>query len=190
MIRLELENKNENSLEIFPWNENFETGIEEIDNQHKVLVDLLNKLANALTHVHTYKIEKIFDELAKYAEYHFYCEELIWQRYLADPILENKHKETHDSFLPKILEIKEKNKDLDFHRNVEEILVFLINWLAFHIIDEDKRYSIIMNEMKNGKNLKDAIYETDVVMGGSMKELMNTILKMYNTLSIKAIDLI
>ena len=36
-------------LEVFPWNENFETGIQEVDEQHKTLVILLNKLANSLT---------------------------------------------------------------------------------------------------------------------------------------------
>ncbi len=32
--------------EIFPWNDNFATGIEAIDSQHHKLVDLLNKLAS------------------------------------------------------------------------------------------------------------------------------------------------
>lgn len=33
------------AFEIFPWNRNFETGIEKIDEQHKVLVEILNRLA-------------------------------------------------------------------------------------------------------------------------------------------------
>ena len=36
------------SLEIFPWNENFATGISQIDEQHKRLVHLLNMLASGL----------------------------------------------------------------------------------------------------------------------------------------------
>ena len=32
-------------FEIFPWNRNFETGIDDIDQQHKVLVNILNRLA-------------------------------------------------------------------------------------------------------------------------------------------------
>ena len=35
-------------FEIFPWQKNFDTGIEIIDNQHKKLVDILNLLASNL----------------------------------------------------------------------------------------------------------------------------------------------
>ena len=34
-----------NAFEIFPWNRNFETGIDDIDQQHRVLVNILNRLA-------------------------------------------------------------------------------------------------------------------------------------------------
>ena len=37
-------------LEIFPWNESFDTGLTEIDNQHKKLVELLNQLSSHLTY--------------------------------------------------------------------------------------------------------------------------------------------
>jgi len=37
------------TIEIFPWNANFETGIAEIDIQHKRLVELLNLLVSHLT---------------------------------------------------------------------------------------------------------------------------------------------
>lgn len=39
-------------LEVFPWNKNFETGIEIIDEQHQKLISLLNELAGALGVVH------------------------------------------------------------------------------------------------------------------------------------------
>ena len=37
------------TIEIFPWNANFETGIAEIDSQHQRLVELLNLLVSHLT---------------------------------------------------------------------------------------------------------------------------------------------
>ena len=36
--------------DIFPWNENFHTGISIVDEQHHKLVDLLNKLASHLAY--------------------------------------------------------------------------------------------------------------------------------------------
>lgn len=179
-------------IEIFPWNTNFVTGIEEIDEQHKKLIILLNKLANTLTQDEICKIEDVFAELAQYANYHFECEEKIWESYFTEthPLMVS-HKSSHHSFLPKIKELQEKNKDLPFHNMVEEILLFLIRWLAFHIIDEDKRLALIIKSINKGMNLEEI---TDVdykqLNSSSLKILLDSILSMYDNLSLKTIKLI
>ena len=185
-----MNNNYHEEFEIFPWDKNFETGIDEIDEQHKVIVTLLNKLANNLTQEEVFKIEDTFNQLAQYADYHFKCEEKIWQKYIKDDTLLIAHNKKHSSFLPKVLKLKEKNKDKEFSEIIEEILLFLIRWLAFHIIDEDKKLALIINSLNNGKNLSEAVYVTDEMMSGSMKNLMNTILTMYDNLSLKTINLI
>ena len=35
-----------NQIDIFPWNDSFDTGLPEIDEQHRRLVQLLNTLAS------------------------------------------------------------------------------------------------------------------------------------------------
>jgi diguanylate cyclase (GGDEF)-like protein/hemerythrin-like metal-binding protein len=178
-------------LEVFPWNENFETGIQEVDEQHKTLVILLNKLANSLTQEKIAKVEDTFSQLAKYADYHFKSEEKIWEKYFDKRnLLFKSHKHSHDSFLPTVIELQEKNKDKPFYDTAEEILLFLIRWLAFHIIDEDKRLALIIDSINNGKELNEAKLISDSQMGGSMKILVEAILSMYDSLSIKAINLI
>lgn len=178
-------------IEFFPWNDNFETDVKEIDEQHKVLVELLNKLGNTLTNENYNKMEKIFEELSKYADYHFYCEELIWEKYFnKNELLIVNHKKNHDSFMVKVLEIKEKNKESDLDKVLEEVLMFLIKWLAFHILDEDKRLAYIIKYVNEGYHLSEAMYKTDILMNGSMKVLIDNILTMYNSLSSKALDLI
>lgn len=178
-------------LEVFPWNENFETGIQEVDEQHKTLVILLNKLANSLTQEKIAKVEDTFSQLAKYADYHFKSEEKIWEKYFDKRnLLFKSRKHSHDSFLPTVIELQEKNKDKPFYDTAEEILLFLIRWLAFHIIDEDKRLALIIDSINNGKELNEAKLISDSQMGGSMKILVEAILSMYDSLSIKAINLI
>lgn len=137
-------------------------------------------------------MEMIFDELAKYANFHFYCEELIWNDYFDKDsfILVGHKKNSHNSFLPEVLKIKEKNKDLGIQKTLEEVLLFLIKWLTFHILDEDKRLAFIINHLSKGHELDSAIKQTDHLMNSSMKKLIENILNMYNTLSSKAIDLI
>lgn len=178
------------NFEIFPWNENLEIGIEQIDKEHRVLINLLNKLANSLTQERNIEIEETFNELAKYAEYHFKSEEKIWKEHIVNKELLDEHYKSHESFLPKVLELKEKNQDKSYNEVIEEILLFLIRWLAFHIVDEDKRFALIIKSLEDGKNIKEAIYETESMMSGSMKNLIETILSMYDKLSIKTINLI
>ncbi len=178
----------EQKFEIFPWNNNFETGIDEIDEQHKKLIELLNNLANILTQEETVEIESAFFELAQYTQYHFESEETIWKKHLKDNDLIFSHEKSHKSFLPKVIEIRSKNDNLQ--DTIEEIVLFLIRWLAFHIIDEDKRLSLIIHSMENGKNINEAKYISDEIMGGSMKIMVETVLSMYDNLSLKAIELI
>lgn len=178
-------------LEIFPWNKNFDTGIEEIDEQHKTLVILLNKLANSLTQEKMTEVEDTFAQLAQYANYHFKSEEKIWKKYFdKENSLFKFHKQSHDSFLPAVGELQEKNKDKPYYDTTEEILLFLIRWLAFHIIDEDKRLALIINSIENGKELSEAKIISESQMDGSMKILIEAILSMYDNLSIRAIKLI
>jgi len=178
------------ALDIFPWNENFETGIEEIDEQHKTLIMLLNKLANSLTQDETFEIEETFAELAEYAKYHFESEEAIWKKYIHEQSLIDEHKDSHDSFLPEVIKIKEENSHKSIHEIIEEILLFLIRWLAFHIIDEDKRLALVIKSIQEGKEINEAKFISNHKMSGSMKVLIEAILSMYDNLSLKAIKLI
>ena len=53
-------------LEIFPWNENFETGIPLVDEQHKTLISLLNTLVAHLAYqADAPTLNAVFDEQHK-----------------------------------------------------------------------------------------------------------------------------
>ncbi len=182
--------KDKKKFEIFPWNKNFETEIVEIDEQHKTIVALLNKLANDLTKDELIEVEHTFEELAKYAEFHFECEEKVWVKYIKDNSIINAHKDSHASFLPSVKELREKNKSENLHEVIEEVILFLIKWLAFHIIDEDKRLALVIKSLEDGKDVNEAIYTADELMSGTLKNLIDTVLTMYDEISIKAINLI
>ncbi|EQD42935.1 hemerythrin-like metal-binding protein, partial [mine drainage metagenome] len=68
-----------NSIDIFPWNDNFKTGLTAIDDQHRVLVSLLNTLASHVAfRSEALSLEEVFDALTDYTIYHFKSEEAIW----------------------------------------------------------------------------------------------------------------
>ena len=52
------------TIDIFPWNEHFSTGLKTVDEQHKKLVTIINSLANHVAHKSNEdKLCAIFDEL-------------------------------------------------------------------------------------------------------------------------------
>lgn len=177
-------------FEVFPWNENFNTGYEVIDNQHRKLASLLNRLARTLIEDDHALINTAFTELAEYAAYHFDAEETVWYRYLGSDCWFSSHQLSHASFLPNVVDIKKREQSEPPLRVIEEIVKFLIRWLAFHILDEDKKLSIVVNEISDGRTLEQAKEIADKQMGGSMRVLIETVLKMYDALSSTAIDLL
>jgi diguanylate cyclase (GGDEF)-like protein/hemerythrin-like metal-binding protein len=181
--------KNLDHFEVFPWNKNFETGLADIDKQHKKLVELLNKLANTLVHNEMSKVNEAFEELADYANYHFDEEENAWANYFGDDSWFVSHQLSHSSFLPKVMELKGDGNELPSQEVVEASVKFLIRWLAFHIIDDDKRLALVVQAMQAGKSLEQAKIQADRKMRGSVRLLIETVLKMYDGLSTRTLEL-
>lgn len=177
-------------FEVFPWNDNFNTGHQLIDEQHRQLVHLLNKLATTLVDDEFSIVNSAFDELADYANMHFDEEEDIWLKYFGDDSWFSSHQLSHASFLPRVIEIKEQESGKSQSDIIEQILKFLIRWLAFHIIDNDKRMAIVVEAMQTGSSLEEAKIFADRKMSGSMRLLIETVLTMYDGLSSRTLELL
>ena len=112
--------------EVFPWNTNFNTGIESIDEQHRQLVRLINLLASHVIHQSdSYTLNSIFTELSEYAVYHFRTEEAIWLQYFPNDELEIEHKQAHSQFIQAVLELKSGESNKPQEQIFADILTFL-----------------------------------------------------------------
>ncbi len=182
-----------NSIEkfdIFPWNNNFETNVEIIDEQHKKLVEILNRLAFHLIHSSSDIIlDSVFNELVEYTNYHFKSEEKYWSRYLKDDVWYQNHEKMHHSFVGKIFDLKEKGANKSKYDAVQEIVSFLTHWLAFHILDSDKRMAYVVKQLKEGYSIEKAKEYSNTAMSGLMETIIDTVLSMYDKLSSRTLDL-
>jgi len=179
----------DNLFEIFPWNDNFETGIDLIDEQHKQLINILNKLAEHLAYRSNEVIlNNIFNELADYADYHFKTEEQIWKASLKGDEWLAQHEQTHQSFISEVIALKEEDKPLD--DVIQNIVSFLSKWLAYHILDSDMRMSIAVKAIDAGESIEQSKISAEKMMSGSMKVFINTVLTMYDRLSLSTLDLL
>lgn len=177
-------------FDIFPWNKNFETGIALIDEQHQKLVHILNQLAAHLANrSDAIMLGDIFDELAAYADYHFKSEEEIWSKHFNNDEWYLSHQKTHHSFIDEVIALRNDDSGKSLDDIVYSVVTFLSKWLAYHILDTDKRmaYAVIM--MESGKSLEEAKADASEAMSGAMKVIIETVLTMYESLSTRTLDL-
>ncbi|MES9814210.1 MAG: bacteriohemerythrin [Candidatus Thiodiazotropha sp.] len=178
------------SFEIFPWDTNFETGIALIDEQHQELVRILNHLAVHLANRSSKRIlNEVFDELFDYADYHFKAEENVWRKHLLNDESLNSHENTHKSFISHVIELRGREGREDYDQLMQDTVGFLTHWLAYHILDNDKRMAKVILAIENGKTVTQAKRSAHEEMSGSMQLLIETVLKMYDSLSSRTMDL-
>ncbi|MCK9635698.1 MAG: EAL domain-containing protein [Methylobacter tundripaludum] len=178
------------SVEVFPWNKNFEVGVPLIDAQHQKLVELLNVLAGHLAYQSDVPtLNNVFNDLAEYAIYHFQAEERIWHAFFPEDPWETKHKEDHRRFLATVNRIMGGKTSRPLDQLIEEILTFLTQWLAFHILDTDMRMAKVVLAVQSGIPLNQAKKQADQEMSGAMKVLIETMLSMFDALSSRTMQL-
>lgn len=179
------------SFEIFPWQKNYAIGIPLIDEQHQKLVILLNGLASSLANqANLLELKNIFNELKLYAIYHFQTEENIWHQSFAGDPWEETHKRIHASFEAKVLNLQNLENTKSFHDVIEDILSFLTHWLVFHILDSDKRMSIVVKAIQSGMTIENAKLHANQSMLGAPEEMIDTVLSMSDKLTARTLQLI
>lgn len=166
--------------DIFPWSANFETGIPLIDEQHKKLVQLINKLTCSLSsRSEPSELNAIFAELADYAVYHFQSEEEIWHEFLPDDPWELEHKQTHGRFVEMIQNLRAADTGQSVERVIESIIKYLTHWLVYHILECDMRYAKAVLALQSGDTLEQAKALSNEGHG-AMRALIEAILTMYD----------
>ena len=123
-------------MAILNWTSDLDTGIAEIDNQHRRIVDYINRL-NELRHTHDRAgLSDVIGEMVDYTMSHFAFEESLMEN--AGYLFSGPHKKVHDLFVRKVAEMQsrfEGGEDV-----TEELHGMLSRWLFNHIRNEDHGY--------------------------------------------------
>ena len=124
--------------EFFRWSDAISTGIDEMDEQHKVLIRLINSLHRSLKDGSDKEVlEHVLDELLDYTRVHFSHEEEVMHE-TGYPQLHLQQK-AHQALIAKVEELREKFQTGKMMLGLET-LQFLRSWLVDHIQGMDKRY--------------------------------------------------
>jgi hemerythrin len=123
---------------LIEWTGSLKVGIPLIDEQHQVLVGLINRLDEAANGGRSRtEIGDILKELDKYTRYHFGLEEKAFEDFGYPDA--RKHIAEHSAFIAKIDQF-ELAFAVDKAQVGEEILQYLKGWLTQHISFTDKKY--------------------------------------------------
>jgi hemerythrin len=122
-------------IESFIWTDELSVGVNEMDDQHKVLIDKINKLVVDLND-DSPNAYSDFQELAGYVVKHFEDEEAFTDK-CAYPGLDT-HKVIHKQLLEKVGSFDSSIKDGSVDKFA--LMNFLKMWLCSHIMGIDMKY--------------------------------------------------
>ena len=126
-------------MELVRWDSSFSVGVEEIDRQHRLLIDNLNGLYDAMNGGRgRTELGRLISRLAAYAAFHFAKEEHYFET-LGYPDAET-HSRQHDAFEARLARF-----EIDYVSGKEnlsvEMMNFLCDWMIDHIKGSDRRYA-------------------------------------------------
>ena len=127
------------------WDDSFLIGIEELDYEHKALIDDINKLHEELTkHDEESQVENVLGSIDARMRAHFALEE----RFMKDHGYEffDEHKREHDQLLDWYTEYMLLFLHDGGATSSDPIEDTLRYWVANHIINSDKKMSLIVQE--------------------------------------------
>ena len=126
---------------MYEFKEEYVTGIEQIDEEHKRLFEIADETYNLSRKeflVDKYdQVIQILKELKEYATMHFeheeaYMESIGYKKMFTQKVQHNAFREKLNSW--NLYDIDESSEEI-----VDEILNFLTNWLVSHILEHDKQ---------------------------------------------------
>ncbi len=167
----------------FLWDRRFETGIPEIDSQHRTLHQLINRLDRVIACDPSLPaLSEILEELASYAASHFEYEESLMSGFESG---QESHREAHADFNLKMLEMKEKAAE-NPAETAPWLLTFLLKWLLTHIVVTDMRMAKKLLAMRAGHSETEAEREAQ----SCELPLLYTMEKLYDEMAAKTRELI
>lgn len=138
---------------LIKWSPELLTGNEIIDKQH---IEIFEYIAQIVDSERTGKIEseigRIIEYLEDYYNRHFVTEEELQKKYKYPGY--EAHKKMHEKFRDQLSELKHRFVLYGAsHRLVTETVVFMVEWLAKHIVKSDKILALYIQNIQSVKSM-------------------------------------
>ncbi|MBF0135867.1 MAG: bacteriohemerythrin [Magnetococcus sp. DMHC-1] len=133
------------AVSVITWKPNLSVGIADVDEDHKKLIKMINRLFGAALSPQPGQIlGDVLEELTRYVVFHFNREEEYMRRFDYPGFVE--HKKEHERLIDTATRFK-RNLDSGLAMNLkDEIEKSLRDWLVVHIQGQDRHLGHFLNE--------------------------------------------
>ncbi len=127
------------------WDKTLSVEVDEVDEDHRRLVDLFNILNHAVVEGESSDyIEAVLEELISCTVWHFRHEERLMLKYHYDGLEE--HRQEHEELIESAKELQRKFREEGGSLTSEDI-EFLEHWLTGHIYGTDMKMGAYLSEV-------------------------------------------
>ena len=123
----------------YQWNESMSVGVPLIDDDHRAVIHLINRLHESVSADDAYDVlDNLLNRLIDYIDIHFIREERVME---ACAYLETvSHKEEHGEFVNYVHGLRERFTVETAPEFTGDLADFLKGWLNHHILIQDMAY--------------------------------------------------
>lgn len=171
-------------MQAFIWDHRFDTGIDNVDAQHKHLVDVVNQLGQMLEYSKdpdSEALKTLFHDLAQYAHRHFADEE----RLMAEIGVDNRHLQSHAmhhrQFVDQVVSLWNSRASLT--HPAETLHSFLTSWLSVHILGEDQVMARQIAAVRAGQSAEEAFAAQTRAQDPATAILLEAMERLYGVVS-------
>jgi hemerythrin-like metal-binding protein len=125
-------------MPLLRWSDKYSVNVPEMDKQHQTLFNMLNELHDAMLSGKAKTVlDKTLSQLIQYTQRHFAIEERLMQE--NNYAEYEDHKAVHEQLKTRVRQFVERYHAGDRSVTIE-LMSFLQDWLANHIVGMDKKY--------------------------------------------------
>lgn len=163
-------------MQTFKWDEHFLTGIEQVDQRHHGLVDLINALGERLLDGELQRAElaDLVMRLRHYTEQHFREEESLMRSRGLHPESLQTHIRAHRAFAEEVARFQGELQDMS-DAQIGQLHDYLVHWLGYHILGVDLSMARQLDLMATGASAERAYAEEQARDAGPMQPLLDAV---------------
>lgn len=177
-------------MEAFVWDQNFVTGLTQVDEQHQELVNLFNALNDSLFSTDVRRealLEETYRKVIDYTQHHFRDEEQVMRDTGIDARHLEAHQALHAQFVEQLGAIWSQRATLVEHP--ETIVGFLTSWLGLHILGVDQSMARQIALIRTGVSPAVAFDQETAAHDRATRALIQLVGKLYQVLTLQNTEL-